>query len=181
MKRFLGIAVLGFVVALLAPSVGRSQPLNEGKFEKFKELLKGGYDVGALGFMNLSAPPDKARMKHYAEEQCAKKDQTACSVAYCGAGGGAEFLTTKCAQVMGRAYGEGWVEIRKRRDPGLDVTVVQCLKSKEVGEVRCSTTSRTCRHNLVNIEGSSVLGISGALSDIETAATDACSGKIVRK
>jgi len=80
------IAALAFSITMIVfagESVGQSYD-NE-KFERFKKALMEGNDLGALGIMRLAPDPDEARMKQYAEAECAKKNSTACSLLYCGA------------------------------------------------------------------------------------------------
>lgn len=169
-------------VGIFTSSLSLGQSSSDEKFQKFKQMLEGGYDVGALGFMNLSAPDDSARMKRYAEAQCAKKDQTACSVAYCGAGGGEEFFTIKCAEVTGRAYGDGWVEFRRRSSSknNSQIISVVCTKTGGGPSIECYSMNGSCRHNFVKIADDPVRHLSGFFPTLDSAARDACSGRVVR-
>ncbi len=178
LKASLRVSVL---VGFICPIACLGQSFDNARFEKFKQLIETGNDAPAMGFMNLSKPHDAARMRKHAEEECTKKNKTACSVAHCGAGLLEEdFFTTKCADVTGRAYGEGWMEVNRKRDKLLDVVTIRCQKNASVGEVRCNINTKACIHNLVRIEGKPVMGLSGEFSNADQAARDACSGKISR-
>jgi hypothetical protein len=153
--------------------------LNQYKsFESFKRAIDERQQYAAQLGKSLAKGQDLENMQRYAEGRCVDGNKVACYVAYCSEDPKV-YYSRKCADAMGRAYGDTWMEVRdqrprERRD-NHELIRVRCMNkpnsiafSGDGPRIECLNAGR-CRHNY-----DSKVGLSGYFSSLNEAATDAC-------
>ena len=86
--------------------------LNQAKsFDSFRRAIDERQQYAAQLGKSLAQGQDLENMQRYAEGRCADGNKVACYVAYCSEEPKV-YYSRKCADTMGRAYGDTWMEVR---------------------------------------------------------------------
>jgi len=123
---------------------------DEGRFEEFKDALASQNDLLALVVMGAADGNIRQRMQAHAEGLCARGDRTACLMLDCPGRtlNDEVFHSQKCAQRMGRAYGDGWVESKFWRRSNWVEYSIKCTNRRSHVFVWCTQPRTECRRGM---------------------------------
>lgn len=180
------------------PKLGSGPGVPGIDFPMFKKALDAGDGEGAVLAKKIAGGEDAQTMQRYAEAECGKGNKTACFAAYCGSEitDRPDYYSRKCADVMGRAHGANWMQVKaerpKRDYQGYENQYVACLHGDPAASdfaservlIQCRAAT-TCRHNMAYPKdgSTSVTTMSDYFPSLKDAAEAGCkiSGERVRR